>query len=91
MTHEIMNSIAPISSLSETLQNKIQTKLDQEEAYNLPLKDLSAGISSIKKRSEGLMKFAKTYRTLNKVTHVNKSRISVESLFKNLEDLFAKK
>jgi signal transduction histidine kinase len=88
MTHEIMNSIAPISSLSETLQNKIQTKLDQEEAYNLPLKDLSAGISSIKKRSEGLMKFAKTYRTLNKVTHVNKSRISVEILFKNLEDLF---
>jgi len=87
MTHEIMNSIAPISSLSETLQTEVQLKLNDKENYQLHLEDLNAGISSIKKRSEGLMKFAKTYRTLNKVSQVNKSKILVEDLFKNIDNL----
>jgi len=87
MTHEIMNSIAPISSLSETLQSEVQMKLDNPNDYHLDLDDINAGISSIKKRSEGLMKFAKTYRTLNKVSQVNKSKILVDELFKNIRNL----
>ena len=87
MTHEIMNSIAPISSLSETLQSQVQMKLSDNKNYNLDLEDLNAGISSIMKRSEGLMKFAKTYRTLNKVSQVNKTRIKVDELFKSIGDL----
>ena len=87
MTHEIMNSIAPISSLSETLQTEVQLKLNDKDNYQLHLEDLDAGISSIKKRSEGLMKFAKTYRTLNKVSQVNKSKILVDDLFKNINNL----
>jgi len=86
MTHEIMNSIAPITSLSETLQNQVQMKLD-DKRYNLDLEDINDGISSIMKRSEGLMKFAKTYRTLNKVSHVNRTRIKVDELFKNISNL----
>ena len=89
MTHEIMNSIAPISSLSETLQTEVRLKLKDKEHYNLQLEDLDAGITSIKKRSEGLMKFAKTYRTLNKVSQVNKSKILVDELFKNISNLLA--
>ena len=87
MTHEIMNSIAPISSLSETLQTELQLKLNDKDNYQLHLDDLNDGISSIKKRSEGLMKFAKTYRTLNKVIQVNKSKILVNELFKSISDL----
>lgn len=87
MTHEIMNSIAPISSLSETLQSEVQMKLDHPNDYQLDLDDINAGISSIKKRSEGLMKFAKTYRTLNKVSQVNKSKILVDELFNNIRNL----
>ncbi|MCK0177673.1 HAMP domain-containing histidine kinase [Flavobacteriaceae bacterium S0862] len=87
MTHEIMNSIAPISSLSDTLQSELQLKLDDIDNYQLHLDDLNAGISSIKKRSEGLMKFAKTYRTLSKVSQVDKSKILVEELFKNISNL----
>ncbi len=87
MTHEIMNSIAPISSLAETLQNNIQLKIDDPKNHTLEIEDLNDGITSIKKRSEGLMKFAKTYRSLNKVTHLNLSRIKVNELFKNISDL----
>lgn len=87
MTHEIMNSIAPISSLSETLQTEVELKLSDPKNYNLNIEDLNTGISSIRNRSEGLMKFAKTYRTLNKVSQVNKSRILVNDLFKSISSL----
>jgi signal transduction histidine kinase len=87
MTHEIMNSIAPISSLAETLQLNIQNSIENPSSHKLELEDVNAGLSSIKKRSEGLMKFAKTYRTLNKVTHVNKERIEVSSLFSSIHAL----
>lgn len=89
MTHEIMNSIAPISSLAETLQTHLQEVQQQPQKHTLNLEDLNDGISSIQKRSEGLMKFAKTYRSLHKVTTVHRSRISASALFKNIKDLLA--
>ncbi|MGB3776392.1 MAG: HAMP domain-containing sensor histidine kinase, partial [Leeuwenhoekiella sp.] len=87
MTHEIMNSIAPISSLAETLQYQIRASLDQAGYKPLDLQDMNDGILSIKKRSEGLMKFAKTYRSLNKVTQLNLTVVSIDELFKSLDDL----
>ena len=87
MTHEIMNSIAPISSLAETLQSKIQLNIKDSNKYQLEINDLDSGIESIKKRSEGLLKFAKTYRSLNKVTKLNLSKILVTDLFDNLKTL----
>ncbi len=87
MTHEIMNSIAPISSLAETLQHHIRQVQEQPMQNTLDLEDLSDGITSIKKRSEGLMKFAKTYRSLNKITQINREKISTKALFKNIGDL----
>lgn len=87
MTHEIMNSIAPISSLAETLQKSIQESLDHSQPELLELEDINAGLNSIKKRSEGLMKFAKTYRSLNKVTHVNKTKIKASDLFDSIHEL----
>ncbi|RFN60279.1 sensor histidine kinase [Marixanthomonas ophiurae] len=87
MTHEIMNSIAPITSLAETLQKSIQDSMEHPETRKLELEDVNAGLNSIKKRSEGLMKFAKTYRSLNKVTHVNKTKIKASDLFSNISEL----
>jgi len=87
MTHEIMNSIAPISSLAETLQLNIQDYLTQPEIEKLELEDINAGLNSIKKRSEGLMKFAKTYRSLNKITHVNKTKTKIPDLFNSINEL----
>ncbi|MBC2839400.1 PAS domain-containing sensor histidine kinase [Robiginitalea sp. SC105] len=86
MTHEIMNSIAPISSLSQTLQGHVREAIDNP-GTELELEDLDAGIGSIRKRSEGLMKFAKTYRSLHKVTQLNRSTIASEDLFANIRIL----
>jgi nitrogen fixation/metabolism regulation signal transduction histidine kinase len=89
MTHEIMNSIAPISSLAETLQSKIQQSMSDPEKYQLEMTDLDTGIESIKKRSEGLLKFAKTYRSLNKVTKLNLTKVPINGLFENIRILMA--
>ncbi|RED47228.1 histidine kinase/DNA gyrase B/HSP90-like ATPase [Winogradskyella eximia] len=85
MTHEIMNSIAPISSLADTLQKNLQLAIEQPEETRLELDDLNAGVKTIKNRSEGLLKFAKTYRSLSKVTHLNLQRVKIEDLFNNLQ------
>ncbi len=87
MTHEIMNSIAPISSLASTLKSQVQAYQKAPEANELEMEDLDAGLQSIEKRSEGLMKFAKTYRSLNKVTSLSPERIPVIELFQNMEHL----
>ncbi|SHG53213.1 sensor histidine kinase [Winogradskyella jejuensis] len=85
MTHEIMNSIAPISSLADTLQQNLQLALEQPEESQLELEDVNSGIKTIKNRSEGLLKFAKTYRSLSKVTQLNLQRVRVSELFNNIQ------
>ena len=83
MTHEIMNSVAPISSLAETLKKRL-TSSDTNT-----LEDLELGIDTIKRRSEGLLKFAETYRNLNKITKLNLQKVYIRELFGNLHQLMA--
>jgi len=87
MTHEIMNSIAPISSLAETLQGKIMLSIEDSANNPLEINDVYTSIESIHKRSEGLMKFAKTYRGLNKITTINTSIVFVNELFESISNL----
>ena len=87
MTHEIMNSIAPISSLAETLHLQVEKAIEDPYGSPVDMEDLELGISSIKNRSEGLMKFARTYRSLNKVTQPNLSKVKIHDLFRGIESL----
>lgn len=84
MTHEIMNSIAPISSLAATLKGRLQESAKQLDNSTGVLDDLELGIDTIKRRSEGLLKFAETYRNLNKITTPNLKKVYVRDLFENL-------
>lgn len=87
MTHEIMNSVAPISSLAETLKKRLHHTTQELETKPDGLEDLELGIDTIKRRSEGLLKFAETYRNLNKITTPNLRKIYVRDLFENLQQL----
>ncbi len=87
MTHEIMNSIAPISSLAETLKSRLQQSMKSLKNEGGSLDDLELGIDTIKRRSEGLLKFAETYRNLNKITTPNLKKVYVRDLFENLQQL----
>tara|TARA_R110001632_G_scaffold65_6_gene259 strand:- start:2572 stop:3735 length:1164 start_codon:yes stop_codon:yes gene_type:complete len=87
MTHEIMNSIAPISSLAETMQAEIKLNIEDSEKYPLDSNDLYLSIDSIQRRSEGLMNFSKSYRGLNKITTINARKVSVKDLFDGIYTL----
>ncbi|TMI65412.1 MAG: HAMP domain-containing histidine kinase [Bacteroidetes bacterium] len=85
MTHEIMNSVAPISSLAGTLKNRLLQTAVVESGTERD--DLELGLETIKRRSEGLLKFAETYRNLNKITTPNLKKVLVRDLFENLHTL----
>ncbi|MEP7171010.1 MAG: HAMP domain-containing sensor histidine kinase [Bacteroidota bacterium] len=88
MTHEIMNSVAPISSLADTLKNRLQDSKNIEGKNNEgSLEDIELGIDTIKHRSESLMRFAHTYRNLNKITTPNLQKVFVRDLFERLHQL----
>jgi two-component system nitrogen regulation sensor histidine kinase NtrY len=89
MTHEIMNSVAPISSLADTLMNRLQSPELKGGAMSGELEDLELGIDTIKRRSEGLLKFTESYRNLNKITKLDLKKILVRDLFENLSSLMS--
>ncbi len=82
LTHEIMNSIGPISSLAETLHDRLEHWEGEQD-----IEDLKLGIFTIKRRSEGLLQFAKSYRLINKVDQPQFSEIQVVQLFENIYQL----
>ena len=104
MTHEIMNSVGPITSLAETMGKpllrrnieKKQVRQDlgekgDESLGNLldseSLADITLGISTIRKRSESLLKFADTYCQLGKISMISFSEFYVRDLFEGVEIL----
>lgn len=87
MTHEIMNSVAPISSLADTLKNRLQSPEIANSPMSGQLEDLELGIDTIKRRSDGLLKFTESYRNLNKITKLDLKKIMVRDLFENLSSL----
>lgn len=82
LTHEIMNSIAPISSLADTMHERLLTIENRPE-----LDDVKVGIRTIKKRSEGLLQFSKSYRMLNKIDQPNLSEVPILQLLENVNQL----
>ncbi|WP_289007387.1 ATP-binding protein [uncultured Parabacteroides sp.] len=66
MTHEIMNSIVPVSSLSDTLRRKIHALKETSSPLSEPdVEDMEFALDTIHRRSDGLLRFAETYRSLS--------------------------
>jgi nitrogen fixation/metabolism regulation signal transduction histidine kinase len=89
LTHEIMNSIAPISSLAATINTDLKEKIkDSDLVEKEDLKDYQVGISTIEKRSEGLIKFVSDFRSLAHIPMPKFTAIKIGELFDRLDKLF---
>jgi two-component system nitrogen regulation sensor histidine kinase NtrY len=92
LTHEIMNSISPITSLSATLGQMIEN--DQRKERGLlseeTVADVLSGINTIKKRSEGLIRFVDTYRNLTRIPAPVIDDVPVKQLLENVRRLMQK-
>ena len=70
LTHEIMNSVTPISSLSETMQTMLIDKNGIQKQTSLDLrddtiKDILFSLSTIQKRSESLLDLCRKLSEVN--------------------------
>jgi len=96
LTHEIMNSITPISSMSSTLLEMLE-KEDTENANpkgNIEAEDLgdmADALRAIHRRSQGLMKFVSTYRNMTLIPKPKFRLLSVMDLFRRVEKLMHNK
>ncbi len=81
LTHEIMNSLTPISSLSSTTFDLIQEIEVQDDKLKEKLLDIKDALNTIHKRSEGLTDFVKAYRSLTLIPKPEFQIISVSTLF----------
>jgi nitrogen fixation/metabolism regulation signal transduction histidine kinase len=95
LTHEIMNSITPISSLAATIQemlinpetNKIElSRLDDDD-----LESIVNAMATIENRSRGLLNFVEIYRNLTRIPKPNFRHFKVKEVFERAFELLKPK
>jgi nitrogen fixation/metabolism regulation signal transduction histidine kinase len=94
LTHEIMNSITPIASLSATLETMLKDfNTDREENASMDnetVNEIQQALQTINKRSNGLLHFVNTYRNLTRIPKPNFKITQVSDLFTNIVRLMDK-
>ena len=94
LTHEIMNSIAPISSLSSTVENMVLPfatgKKSAQDVDQDTILEIQGALQTINKRSTGLMNFVETYRSLTKIPEPNFAVVKMNDLIHNVNTLMRK-
>lgn len=91
LTHEIMNSIAPIVSLSGTLLSYFQTKgnvKNNDEISDTTIRKTIRGLDTIKSQGQSLMNFTDSYRQLARLQAPKPKPFSLSRLIRNIEMLF---
>ncbi|WP_010521015.1 sensor histidine kinase [Aquimarina agarivorans] len=92
LTHEMMNSIAPITSISESLlkqhqQNKVsEGETNQNDLNSVDI--MGKGLQIIKNQGDDLIRFVQSYRNFLNVPNPEKKLIPVKTLFEKIEMLF---
>jgi len=92
LTHEIMNSISPITSLTTVISGYFKKK---DEEYPGPLEHIDhqivfktlAGLNTIEETGKGLLDFVDKYRSLTSLPKPNLSKFTIDSLFRKCKIL----
>ncbi len=93
LTHEIMNSVTPISSLASTV-NDMLSAAKEETNGDLPgkldagtMSDIEGALQTIQRRSSGLIHFVDAYRNLTLIPNPEFAIFPVKELFENIRNL----
>lgn len=89
MSHEIMNSVSPIISLSSTLHGLVAQSKSADAPVSSLYDPLHQGLDAIRIRSEGLYNFTKTYRKLATIPKLSLAEISLYDIVHRVEVLMA--
>ncbi|MCK4569028.1 MAG: HAMP domain-containing histidine kinase [Bacteroidales bacterium] len=95
LTHEITNSITPISSLAATVREML---LDEDKDELLmkaldkdDLEGVQSAINTIQKRSQGLLNFVEVYRNLTRIPKPSFRYFKVSEIFERSQQLLIPK
>jgi len=91
LMHEIMNSIAPITSLAESLSKFFTIKDRQVLPEEIDEKIIGMtvhGLNVINEQGKGLMQFVESYRKLTRLPKPNKNSFRVEELINRIKVLY---
>lgn len=92
LMHEIMNSITPITSLSESLFNIFSKDGHQVLPQQITEKTVSTtlqGLKVIKEQGKGLMSFVDSYRKLTRLPEPEKKSFKVADLMNRIQILYS--
>ena len=85
LTHEIMNSITPISSLvstvDEMLIDETKEQMALKELDNDDVQSVREALTTISNRSQGLLNFVDIYRNLTRIPKPNFRHFKISELF----------
>ncbi|MFT6053867.1 MAG: nitrogen fixation/metabolism regulation signal transduction histidine kinase [Roseivirga sp.] len=89
LTHEIMNSITPLSSLAATVRNNLVDNIED----NVPiekeeLEDIYLAVETIERRSQGLIRFVTDFRNLTRIPQPNLAQESIKGVLDHVKVLF---
>ncbi len=92
LTHEIMNSVTPISSLAGIVEGDLKSHLDEKKPTfkKDELEDMHLSIATINKRSAGLIQFVREFKSLSQIPQPNLVSIKVKGLLEQLALLHKK-
>ena len=94
LTHEIMNSITPISSMSSSILDILfvnEKAVSGKDITPEDMDDIIGALQTINQRSQGLMNFVGNYRNMTLIPDPNFRIISITEFFQNLERLMSDK
>ncbi len=89
LTHEIMNSITPISSLASTAHELLSSSPENRH-QDLPketIDDIREAVGTIEKRSQGLLHFVDAYRNLTRLPKPTFQLLTVKEIFSRVQRL----
>lgn len=87
-THEIMNSMTPVASLSKTANELLLTQLDNHGSADEALQDAQQAIHTVARRAEHLMQFVQAYRRIANPPQLKCVDIVVQDLLMDVCRLF---
>ncbi len=95
LTHEIMNSVTPISSLSSAINESLgNLNKNQAEIANISdddFEDMISSLKTIETRSKGLLKFVSSYKQLTRIPKPDFKQVNLFELVNHSKTLLKQK
>ena len=87
LTHEIMNSVTPIASLSAAVNGMLNGASRMDRLSQEQREDIVSSLETIENRSKGLMHFVDAYKNFSRVPEPKLAEVDIGTLIQRIVDL----